>query len=346
MVAGASCPRLTTSGQAVCKGITWSPTIEPQRDRPLNLSVSEGGGRRRLECPAACGWHGVSIECHYRWSPHCRPPADDGPPQAKRRRDPAVAAQLFANRVAAVMGKVMLQSHVDQYMGMPDLEVSRALVQMCVGLTCDFIEQELGLLGCPPGGDLVFQSARRAFQQLPAASRLVANRRQVYQRAVPRHLSTSENDKKGAAFFSAHNLVTILLQESATVRKLTIEASETWKTGELFQTRPTVQTDLTHGTRFLDWRAVCGKATAAEARDLRVVLHGWTDEFTPIDGLSQKARVHKYGVVLVSLVNLPLRLRHYADFILMLVLYNCRLMPSAPLQIPAGFCTRKAVSLR
>jgi len=95
------------------------------------------------------------------------------------------------------MGNVMLQSHVDQYMRMPDLEVSRALVQMCVGLTCDFIEQELGLLGCPPGGDLVFQSARRAFQQLPAASRLVANRRQVYQRAVPRHLSTSENEQKG-----------------------------------------------------------------------------------------------------------------------------------------------------
>ena len=78
-----------------------------------------------------------------------------------------------------------------------------------------------------------------------------------------------------------------------------------------------MQTDLTHGTRLLDWHAVCGKATAAEARDLRVVLHGWTDEFTPIDGLSQKARVHKYGVVLVSNVNLPLRLRHYADFILM-----------------------------
>ena len=108
------------------------------------------------------------------------------------------------------------------------------------------------------------------------------------------------------------------------MRKLTIEASDRWKTGELYRSRPAIMTDLTDGTRFLDWQAVCGKATPGEANDLRLVLHGWQDGFTPIDGLSQKARAHKYGVLLVSLVNLPLRIRHYADHVLLLALYNER----------------------
>jgi hypothetical protein len=234
------------------------------------------------------------------------------------------------------MGKALLCAHVDQYMTMMELNVCRSLVLVISSMTCDFIEHELGQLG--RDGEFVFQSARQAFTSLPTADTLVAQRRRVYQRAVPRHLSEG-GDKKGAAFFNAHTLVTIMLQESAAVRKMTIASSDRWKTGELYQTRPTILTDLVHGTRFLDWKAVCGKATASEARDLRVVLHGWTDEFTPIDGLSQKARAHKYGAVLVSLVNLPLRIRHYADHVLLLALYNSRhaqlplpcLTPSQPL---------------
>ena len=41
-----------------------------------------------------------------------------------------------------------------------------------------------------------------------------------------------------------------------------------------------------------------------------------------MDGLSQRARAHKYGAFLVTPVNLPLRVRHYADHVLMLALYN------------------------
>ena len=140
--------------------------------------------------------------------------------------------------------------------------------------------------------------------------------------------SGSGGDKKGAVFFNAHTLVTVMLQESAAVRRRTIESSDLWKTGSLYKSRPKVMTDLWHGTRFLDWHAVCGKASPDEANDLRVVLHGWNDAFTPIDGLSQKARAHHYGAVLVSLVNLPLRMRHYADHVLLLALYNCRNVPS------------------
>ena len=63
-----------------------------------------------------------------------------------------------------------------------------------------------------------------------------------------------------------------------------------------------------------------------------------------LDGLSQKARAHKYGAFIVSLVNLPLRIRHYADHILLLALYNCRHAPFPlpcrypPLSIPSRCC--------
>jgi hypothetical protein len=277
-----------------------------------------------LCCPSECGWQGSSLSQHYRFSPPCKPLDDEGLRDSKkRRRDPSVAAQLFANRIAASIGKVFLQAHVDCYMTMPSLDICQSLLILCAEMCVDFIEQELGQLGCPPGSDVVYQSARQAFSRLPNAGTLVSNRRAHYMRAVPRHLSVG-GDKKGAAFFDAHTVVTIMLQECKAVRKLAIESSDLWKAGSLFKTRPAVQTDLVHGTRFLDWHAVCGKASPDEANDLRILLHGWTDEFTPIDGLSQKARAHKYGAFLIALVNLPLRIRHYADHVLMLALYNSR----------------------
>ena len=83
---------------------------------------------------------------------------------------------------------------------------------------------------------------------------------------------------------------------------------------------------LLHGSRFYNWFEVCGKATPAQAKDFRICLHGWIDAFTPLDGLSQRARKHKYTVLLGALVNLPILMRHYHDFVLMLLLYNNRFM--------------------
>ena len=123
---------------------------------------------------------------------------------------------------------------------------------------------------------------------------------------------------------NAHSVITIFLQECTAARKAVVAASEQWKTGDLFQKIPQVLHDLTDGTRFRNWEAVCGKASPAEEQDLRIVLHVWTDEFTPIDGLSQKAREHKYGAVLACLVNLPHQMRHYVDNFLLLGLYNSR----------------------
>ena len=277
-------------------------------------------------CPAGCGHRTGNLGHHYRWSPLCAAVAEAPQPKRPRPshvRDPAVSAQLFSNRVLGEIGKWFLHGHIDHYLSLTELDSMRGLLRICASLTTEFIKEELQLSG-HPANPKIFESACRAFEVLPNVSTLINQRQKLIARAIPRHLGTSREDKKGAAFFDAHTLLTILLQESAPVRRMTIAASEEWKTGALYRTRPRILSDLTDGTRFRDWHAVCGKADASEANDLRVVLHGWTDEFTPIDGLSQKARAHKYGALLASLVNLPHRTRHYTDHILMIALYNSR----------------------
>ena len=115
-----------------------------------------------------------------------------------------------------------------------------------------------------------------------------------------------------------------MLQECQGARQKAWESSELWKSGELYGKNVNIVSDVIHGSRFYNWYEVCGKATPEQSQDFRVCLHGWIDAYTPLDGLSQRARKHKYTVLLASLVNLPIRMRHYHDFLLLLLLYNNR----------------------
>ena len=287
-----------------------------------------------------CGYRGAYLQRHFAQSPRCAP-ANEAPAEKRARasagrepRDPARAAQLFFNRVHGEVGKWFLHGHIDHFLSLTELDNMRGLLRICASLTTEFIKEELELSGHTAADPKIFASARHAFEILPNVTTLISQRQQSIARAVPRHLGTSGEDTKGAAFFDVHTVLTVLLQESTAVRKKVIASSEEWKTGALYKTRPNVLSDLTHGSRFLDWQAVCGKADESEANDLRVVLHLWTDEFTPIDGLSQKARAHKYGALLAALVNLPHRMRHYTDHILMLALYNSRYAKHSPVAPP------------
>ena len=153
-------------------------------------------------CPAECGYDGVSLRHHFYHSPHCVPAVDIAPPEAKRRRDPAKAAQLFSNRFTGAMGKAMMRMHVDQYMDISDLELVRNLVLVTAELTVEFIESEL-----QSADQSLFERARSALKKLPSARTMVDQRRKIFLRAEPRHLSTHAGaDKKGACFFSVVNL--------------------------------------------------------------------------------------------------------------------------------------------
>ena len=216
-------------------------------------------------CPAGCGFKGLKLKTHYYFSPNCKPAATAVPQKQKRKvRDPLASATLFFNRVQGEIGAWFLHAHIDKYQSLSELDNTRGLLRICTTLLTDFIEQELCLDG-HPATPKIFQSARCAFDALPNMSTLMRQRMQLFARAVPRHLGNSKTDKKGAAFFDCYTVLSVMLQESAAVRKLVIAASEEWKTGALYKTRPPILSDLTHGTRFLDWQAVCGKATESEA---------------------------------------------------------------------------------
>lgn len=149
-----------------------------------------------MQCPAQCGFVGVSMQHHFQHSPHCIPVVDTAPPEAKRSRDPSRAAQLFSNRVKGAMGKAMLMMHVDHYLTIPDLELVRNLVLVTAGLTVEFIESELQ--SGTDADESLFERARSAFNELPTARTMVEQRRRVFQRAEPRYLSTlAGGDKKG-----------------------------------------------------------------------------------------------------------------------------------------------------
>ena len=279
-----------------------------------------------MPCPALCGYGGDNLEYHYRHSPHCRPAAVlDTLASKKRARDCAASARTFSNRVTARVGMEMLNAKTDNYIKVEHLDRFRNMLVQVVGMVVTFVKDEATMGDIPL--EKILEAALAPFSTMPPAATMLAQRRRIYQRATPYPIGGGPFDlqaKKGAVRFDAFELVTILLQECKGARLKADERSEEWKTGALYGKKPNIISDVTHGSRFYNWWEVCGKATLEEKDDIRVALHGWIDAFTPLDGLSQRARKHKYTVLLASLLNLPTRMRHYHDFLLLLLLYNNR----------------------
>jgi hypothetical protein len=277
-----------------------------------------------MPCPAGCGYQGVNLEYHYRHSPHCRPAAIaySGGKKPAQKRSRSTAALTFANLLIDKMGRDLKAAHEDRFMQLADLDHVRTLIIAVTELTLDFVGEEIAASHSPTD---VLQDVRAAYRTLPNVGTMISMRRSALTTAKLKTLSdTKGEDRKGAVFLSAFELVTIMLQESDFVRKEASASNKLWKSGVLYNKKPPVYFDLTHGSRFTGWHEVCGAATADERNDFRALLHGWTDEFTPTEGLSPRARHHKYGAFLATLVNVPLRVRHYVDHVLVLALYNSR----------------------
>jgi hypothetical protein len=282
-----------------------------------------------MPCPAQCGYAGHHLERHYGYSPYCRPdvlvPIESE--SKKRTRDCATSARTFEHRVTTRISMEMLTAHTDNYIKVEHLDLFRNLIIQVTGMLVTFVNDEAKMGDIPL--DTILEAAQAPFNKLPPVATMLERRRKIYQRAIPHPIGGGPFDseaKKGAVRFDAFQLVTILLQECKGARLKADESSELWKTGDLYGKKPNIVSDVIHGSRFYNWIEVCGKATPEEENDLRIVLHGWIDAYTPLDGLSQRARKHKYTVLLAALVNLPTRTRHYHDFLLLLLLYNDRYM--------------------
>jgi len=260
-----------------------------------------------------CGFEGVRLEGHYRYSPNCRPAVE--PPPAPGKRDRSASTRLLRHRLVSGLATALIAAHYDSYIGVAHLEHMMLMLTTITLLILSFFEGEGS---CPE----LCGEVRQVLTSLPSVKEILSKGRAKYVRVEPLTLSGVPKTKQGAIFFSLYQLVTAMLQESQPVRRHCIAASETWKKGELFGVVPPVYDDLTSGSRFRSNTHMCGKAGAGEENDLRIVVHGWTDAFTTVDGLGVNAREHKYGAFLVALVNMPLRMRHYVDHILMLCLYR------------------------
>ena len=285
----------------------------------------DDGVRRGMPCPAQCGYDGVNLEYHYRHSPFCRPVPVIASEPKKRARDCSESARVYAKKVTTRIGMEILRAHTHDYVKVEHLNILRNLIVQVASMIITFIKDEDAMGGVSL--DTILEAANAPFNEMPPAETMITQRRKIFQRAIPRPVVGGEFDndsKKGAVRFDALQLVTILLQECKGARVESEKSSELYKSGDLYGKKPNVVTDVIHGSRFYNWYQVCGKATPDQANDLRVVLHGWIDAFTPLDGLSQRARKHKYTVLLAALVNLPVRMRHYHDFLLLLLLYNNR----------------------
>ena len=256
-----------------------------------------------------------SLNSHFRNSPWCEPPEEvekkDAAPQKRSR----TASSLFQNRLHARLRNFLMSAHFDKYMPLNHLQVCVTMVVGIVMLVLSFLESEV------PAAHQTAEEVRTLLRSLPSVNSLIAEGTGKTLRVEPLVFQHA-GAKKGGVFFSMYQLVAVMLQESAEVRRHVLEASDEWKTGDLFEVKPGVYSDLTHGRRFRSRHDICGKATPEQSSDIRVVIHGWTDEFTSTDGLGVNAKQNKYGAVLGSLVNLPLHLRHNPDFILLLALYR------------------------
>ena len=271
----------------------------------------EGGGF----CDA-CGYGPCDqMERHLRHSPWCRPTVDSEPAAQQSQKRSKTSANLFKSRLRSRYSFHLLNAHYNKYMSLAQLSFCVLMVINIVGLVLSFMESAGVRQSC-------VQEVREAVRALPSVSSVVAAGERAAIGKLEPLTFKGPGGKKGGVFFSVYQLVTVMLQESAEVRQHVFASSKLWKSGELYGKTPVVYRDVTHGTRFRSRRELCGKATAAEQRDVRVILHGWTDEFTSTDGLGVNAKKNKYGAVLGALVNLPLHLRHNPDFILLLALYQ------------------------
>ena len=275
----------------------------------------------------ACG-HAVRVgymRQHYRNSPRCDRDTD-GPSPPKRDRE--VHFNFFKKRLYALLSTELWDAHTDHKIEVAHLQVFLTVVIGIVKLAITFILTELRTETDQDKGnslstveclaDVVMQS----LLAVPSARSIIDAKRSSFLLVEPIVIQREDNVKIGCKF-SLIQLLSVMLTESSTIRKHTKKSSDLWKTGDLHCTMPEQYSDVIHGSRFRN-SDICKKATPDQTNDWRIVLHLWNDAMTSVDGMGKKAAENKWEVVLASLVNLPLWMRHYFDHLLLLALVQSK----------------------
>ena len=274
-----------------------------------------------VRCPS-CGWIGKNLELHYGQSPACRP--GKKAPREPLKLDKSHAH--FARRVRYHVGKELMRAHYELYIKVAHLDIFLQIVLRLIAITLEYValivEHEFGET-CPGMTDHL-EKIGEVFNKLPSAATIINEERRSLTKIDVYHRGVA--NKKTNAFFSVIQLLTQLLQHNGTVRRHVIEASERWKTGDLHNVPADLYDDVTAGSRFRSNARLVGTATGEDPRrpTLRIGLHAWMDEYTTVDGLATKAGDHKYNILLMALLNLPLYMRHYFDHLLLIAIFQSK----------------------
>lgn len=169
--------------------------------------------------------------------------------------------------------------------------------------------------------------------------------------------------KKHFAFFSLKDVAADVMQKDAEARRHICSSSDDWSTGR-FRTPPSVVTDIVHAQRFRESPASrpATAAELAGPKRYRIAVQAWNDDATvsdshpPMPGtqthgslvaesptawrpaslphsilawqwvkcIGVRRKLHKYGVIVCRIVNLPPQLRNRPNSLLVIGLYNTK----------------------
>ena len=169
-------------------------------------------------------------------------------------------------------------AHTGHFVSVAHAEVMRTMIIGVAQLVTSFVTSEASADAA--AGQLTAKSLGECctaimstFHSMPSARTIIEQRKRELLAADPRTRGPAHDPKK-AVSFSIVQLLTVMLTESKRIRQHVIKSSEEWKKGKLYNVPAETLTDVTDAVRFRSSDA-CKKATPAEKKDLRVVLHPW-----------------------------------------------------------------------
>ena len=174
------------------------------------------------EC-ANCGATGLALGFmqHYRQSPLCRPPREirntsEEPPQKRGQ----TSSGLFRRRVVARFRSLLWNAHFEHYFTESGLALVQSIVVSILLVVLEYISSEV------PTSRAACEEVSAVIRDLSSARSVLAQAQRKLQRVEPLVFKNAVGAGKDACFFSLIQLMTVMLQESAEVRRHAVAASE------------------------------------------------------------------------------------------------------------------------
>jgi hypothetical protein len=279
-----------------------------------------------LPCPT-CGKPFAGLAQHWHEHPECLAPLDgtvavataepDAAPTTERTFDKVFARKIVGDYNRLHYNKYIRTSHCDEW-------VSSALGWV------DLLKQQAA--SAAAGASTAAEAIEKMSAELEAGQQLLRSftspaARMAHNLDVlkapylkPEPYTTGDNIeyRKRACKLSLIKLLSRLLQNDTTFRKICIAKSEEWKKGAKHMQEAEVLEEMDDGAKCRMDPDLMRKATSTELNDLRIGFAAWEDGATFVNPIGAKRGEHKYNVTVGIIVNLPTHLRNSSEYLLLL----------------------------